>query len=1202
MVKKNKNRKKFENVVYTAFLLFITSTFFSKVLDFKYSELIKENIVEESLATNKSSLVKEVNGKLEYIGPDIRILEIEPADSFKLTDLVNTRVTTGTETVKRAVDNKEYKIEITHMTMAEFIGKTEQLNGKYDVIVIGRYVDDNLYFPNGKIEHNIYDSNKEKTWFRDYEALENDITNKKANEIMDFINSGQLIYIDSEISNSQRKDITKSIIYYHTVNDKGNFKNGNIESLDNLIKNETVNDTNGITINNILKNYIKRNNENKALLRSNIFSTEPEGDKELDSNKNADETEYELGDIFKRNMVFNISSNEKIDENVTIHLYLDINGDGLFKEEEIVKKVEGVNLSQGQYTLEYNMYGDYPDFMGYLSWRIEVVKDTLKGYTKPIKSYFDGNILFERLTEEKKIINVLQISPLSKFDLNNKYNAYYNEGKGTDFEYIFSMATDIGFQSLLKEVEAEGYKINIDMIGYTELYNKGIEDWMNSKYKDIFNYVNNVELNASKYDIIVIGFSTDYDVKQFSTKAIEQLEKYVKSGKGLILTHDTLDSKSQDNITDITQASEFVKVFRDTAGQSRYLDPNNKTSDYKEYTSVGINGNIIKHDRVETNSVGLTLLKLKMGNASNSTQIYNVNKSILTSYPFEIENEIDIKINNYQNFQLNLEDDNVVPIFNLTEKNLYANEQQNNLNPYINRYDSRNSYYTYSKDNITYSAIGQNKRNASSQYTSKEFQLFINTIVKTDRNSNHAPEISGLENIYKVPYEEDFNFSIIVKDIDQDKVKLNKILVNGQDITTENKISNEYQDSGVIYDLLIKKSLLDEDKDVTITLEAEDQKGAKSIKEYKIKPMKNVLSSSSIIVNSIVNIEKDFSINLKANDINNIEILEVNYPSNSNGIYSLKNTEYSIVSEGLKIKGTITSFFKYSGKKIPISIKYRIKGKEEDMYAEANIISNSDYASNNGKVNINVEDKDGSNIDKNINLTLLNNNTYSKEIELNNGESKISNLELGEYKLSIKKLSGYKVEEVNINGEKFDFVEGNTIDFILDSQNNTKEIEIIVSKQQNKISNLRHGLYERIDNNGYTSIIEDNNFEIALESTVSFASDFNVTGEDPKVNLTIDSNLNISNTYLKIYELNGEKLEKISEKNLEIEKSNNEYKIMIKGKFNQGKILILYSARLPKEGNYEYFTNKINVNDGDDKLVTVKPKKGDDEPSLPDLF
>ena len=126
MVKKNKNRKKFENVVYTAFLLFITSTFFSKVLDFKYSELIKENIVEESLATNKSSLVKEVNGKLEYIGPDIRILEIEPADSFKLTDLVNTRVTTGTETVKRAVDNKEYKIEITHMTMAEFIGKTEQ--------------------------------------------------------------------------------------------------------------------------------------------------------------------------------------------------------------------------------------------------------------------------------------------------------------------------------------------------------------------------------------------------------------------------------------------------------------------------------------------------------------------------------------------------------------------------------------------------------------------------------------------------------------------------------------------------------------------------------------------------------------------------------------------------------------------------------------------------------------------------------------------------------------------------------------------------------------------------------------------------------------------------------------------------------------------------------------------------------------------
>jgi hypothetical protein len=33
------------------------------------------------------------------------------------------------------------------MTMSEFIGKTDKINGKYDVIVIGKYVDNTL---NGK--------------------------------------------------------------------------------------------------------------------------------------------------------------------------------------------------------------------------------------------------------------------------------------------------------------------------------------------------------------------------------------------------------------------------------------------------------------------------------------------------------------------------------------------------------------------------------------------------------------------------------------------------------------------------------------------------------------------------------------------------------------------------------------------------------------------------------------------------------------------------------------------------------------------------------------------------------------------------------------------------------------------------------------------------------------------------------------------
>src|SRR5699024_2491716 len=145
-------------------------------------------------------------------------------------DVINKRGITGVETVTRTVNNKEYKIEITHMTMAEFIGKTEKLNGKYDVIVIGRYVDEDLFLSKGDIVSSLFNKYYNMhgtTWFRDYENLNNDITNKKADEIKDFIDSGQLVYIDKDI-----KNMSSSKIYYHTVDKNGCFN----QTSDNLIK------------------------------------------------------------------------------------------------------------------------------------------------------------------------------------------------------------------------------------------------------------------------------------------------------------------------------------------------------------------------------------------------------------------------------------------------------------------------------------------------------------------------------------------------------------------------------------------------------------------------------------------------------------------------------------------------------------------------------------------------------------------------------------------------------------------------------------------------------------------------------------------------------------------------------------------------------------------------------------------------------
>ena len=79
---------------------------------------------------------------------EIRILEIQPADSFK----INTTYADDKTGEFIANDSYKYKVVVEHITMSEFIGKVDKINGKYDVIVIGRYIDNNM--PNTSYQFN----------------------------------------------------------------------------------------------------------------------------------------------------------------------------------------------------------------------------------------------------------------------------------------------------------------------------------------------------------------------------------------------------------------------------------------------------------------------------------------------------------------------------------------------------------------------------------------------------------------------------------------------------------------------------------------------------------------------------------------------------------------------------------------------------------------------------------------------------------------------------------------------------------------------------------------------------------------------------------------------------------------------------------------------------------------------------------------
>ena len=1105
-----------------------------------------------------------INADINYTGPDIRILEIEPADSFKLTD-TSSKITTGIETVNRTENNEEYKIEITHMTMAEFIGKVDDLNGKYDVIVIGRYIDNNLNAPNGSVR---YSNDKEGiSWFRDYNDLENDITNKKANEIKEFINSGQLVYIDSQIA-----DTSAYKLRYHFSDTNGYFN----QNVDNLIKDKTINDENGITITNIIKKYFERINKNSALIRSNIVSTSPNGDTQDD----------ELGDIAKRNMVFNVASNEQQDENVNINLYLDINGDGLFKEEEIVKEVKGVNLSKGVYTLEYNIYEDYPMFIGYLNWRIEVVKNIIDGYTEPIKSYCDGNVLFRRLTEEKRVINVLQISPFDRWSL----VATSAQGTGGNL----NLATNTQFQNLLKEKEVQDYEIQIDVISYKDFYNGNYEG------------PGRENLNDSKYDMIVMGFADTNESEYISNEGVNQLKDYISVGKSLMLTHDTLFYPRNPDFSwgyNIREKSLLMKVFRDVVGQSRYIDPNNSSE-------LDFNGEKIEHDPngwTVNNSynadeykkeAGATFLDRGLGSwDTNSTVVYKVNESILTNYPFNLGTEIRVRKTHGQYLQLNFEDEDVVPLFNLTE--IDTKEQWWTSYNKNNRYDSRNFYYTYSRGNITFSGTGENGREWN-EYPLEEMQLFVNTIVKAERSANHKPQISGLENTYEIPYNSDFNFNLIVKDIDKDKVKINKILLNGNKLNLNN-IPTGLKESGSIFSVVIDSTLLTLNNEMKITIEAEDEKGAKSTKEYTIKPVGNpLIKSQSKEINLVVNEEKSFEIKLeRENDSNpsSITIDKISIPK-GNGIYNLNSVEIKNIGEDIYLVGKITSLIKSSGEEIPIIINYKTNDFTSKQ-TEIKLILNS--------VNLDVKViLKGSQTNENLgispNIKLTNselNKVYSNNINPISGELNFESINSGKYRMSISNLDGYKIQSISINGEKASLIQNQYIDFNLSFEENLKVVEILATQES---FNLSHGLYQGLNESGSVDIEEkDEGFEIAVGSTVNFGSVFTLNGSNPKINLKIASNLDSSNNNIKIYNIKNGKLEEISEEVLDIIQDKTNYIITIKDTFiDNSKILILYSAKVPNKSENEEFINTIEVN-GFSKDVKIYTNPNENQ-SLPDLF
>ncbi|MBM7578849.1 DUF5057 domain-containing protein [Jeotgalibacillus terrae] len=331
------------------------------------------------------------------------------------------------------------------------------------------------------------------------------------------------------------------------------------------------------------------------------------------------------------------------------------------------------------------------------------------------------------------------------------------------------------------------YNINIDVTGF-DVFNssRGSSGQNNQSSHEVIN---------GKYDMVIFGFSDTYNYANLSQGAVNSLKSFIESQQSVMFTHDTIFNNN--NV--------WVNNFMDATGQKA------------PETNLG-NG---------------------APNTSRSTK--KVNEGLMTSFPFDLPENVAIATTHNQYYTLDLEDENVIPWYNIIGSNRDVN-------------DSWNHYYTYSKGNITYSGTGH----TSTNFPDAEQRLFVNTMYRAFFGANHAPEITVItpENEEVFPINQTIPVSFTVEDYDL-SAKTNDVKVYVNDTLVHHK---ENSRNGETINLQLEHGM-EEEGEVVIRIVATDEKGAETVEERTVSVFEteNLLELSRTIqpVKQLYEVNKD---------------------------------------------------------------------------------------------------------------------------------------------------------------------------------------------------------------------------------------------------------------------------------------------------------------------------------------------------------
>ncbi|OPX43021.1 hypothetical protein CLHUN_31650 [Ruminiclostridium hungatei] len=709
----------------------------------------------------------------------VRILEIQPTTSYDITATMETSLETYFQR----------PVEIIRMPMPLIISKAEEINGAYDIVYIGnnistsdpynKYYQQNVYKRFGPSVSGNCNVATSVTGNKEF-YNGNDISDIAANKIKSFIKSGQLMVFDSGVFASGM-ETTKLYKNFNSYRNNSSYTNVKAGTTANLLNNLKKYKESGIHVRPMLQLTQRpaEYNGNNIAVNSGLMS-----------------------------FVMNLD-NRNSNKSMSVTLYIDSNGDGIFKSDEVSRTYTDVGDVNG-YSVNYLFSSKYT---GVVPWKIEVTDDS------GAKAYQTG---FAAFKGEELNIRVLQLLP-----------------DNSDNYATLKLSTLSNYQGKNLLQRPGEYKIQI-----TEMKIKDFND----NYGKLV--AGKPTILNQNYDMVIFGFDDAYK-GDLSGQALKDMEAFADSGQAIMFTHDTIGFTK----------SNLTTAFKDRLGMNTFATDSSLPSGISVSTGMtrlallNVNGDSRFPDTVLTKKI----------NESNITKYpfilgdITVSPTHLQYIRLNPEDPDIVTAFTYKNEYRYTHGSRTAKLITPT-----VNEDK------YHEYDGLNDYYTYFKGNLTFSGTGHSPITSGEEL---EMFVNTILKASKGANHAPSVEILGLNNDEDIANTlGTLNFRLLANDPDNDAISSCKVYIDndgdgiyeaGEGVATFE--GSEAPVIGVEKAVAMVKNVAKSVTRFNIKAVVTDTKGAQGSKEISINHKNTpVLSMSHNTVNALVGDTDNINISVNA--------------------------------------------------------------------------------------------------------------------------------------------------------------------------------------------------------------------------------------------------------------------------------------------------------------------------------------------------